>query len=122
MRTLLTFAQTIAKDVYGTYFFFCLYCRLPAVCLLVSTTSLTLFLLSVAWAEWPSAVLVVSFLAGILFSLQYLVFGCHRMFNLAAWCVRSLWRALFVRPAQVHAQGDGRAPARGTPETGVERS
>ena len=104
--------QAIAKDVYGTYVFFCLYCRIPTVCLLVSASCLTLFLLIVAWAEWPSAVLVVSFLAGILFSLQYLVFGCHRLFNLVTWCVRGLWHALRVRAGpSAQVREDGRAPA-----------
>lgn len=106
--------------MYGTYFFFCLYCRIPTVCLLVSATCLTLFLLTVAWAEWPSAVLVVSFLAGILFSLQYLVFGCHRIFNFAMWCVRSLWRALFVRP-QTRPEGHAPTVQQG-PTAGAEHS
>ncbi|KAH9926372.1 uncharacterized protein B0H18DRAFT_1005746 [Fomitopsis serialis] len=91
--------QTIAKDVYGTYFFFCLYCRVPTLCMLVSAMCLMIFLLTVAWAEWPSAVLVVSFLSGVLFTLQYLVFGCHRIFNLVAWCVRRAWTAVVRRSA-----------------------
>ncbi|KAH9830513.1 uncharacterized protein C8Q71DRAFT_368996 [Rhodofomes roseus] len=89
--------QIIAKDVYGTYFFFCLYCRVPALCMLVSATCLAAFLLNVAWAEWPSAVLVVSFLAGVLCTLQYLVFGCHRIFNFIVWCVKSVWCAVVRR-------------------------
>ncbi|KZT63633.1 hypothetical protein DAEQUDRAFT_733601 [Daedalea quercina L-15889] len=97
--------QNIARDVYGTYFFFCLYCRVPTVCMLVSVACLAVFLLTVAWAEWPSAVLVVSFLAGVLFTLQYLVFGCHRMFNFTAWCVRRVWRALVSRPTGRETEG-----------------
>jgi len=71
--------RTIAQDADGTYFSFCLRCRVPAACLLVSAMCLTVFLLTVAWSEWPDAVLALSFLSGVLFSLQYLVNGCSRI-------------------------------------------
>jgi len=35
----------------------------------------------------------------VLFTLQYLVFGCHRIFNLVAWCVKRMWAAVVRRSA-----------------------
>ncbi|KAI0931091.1 hypothetical protein AcW2_000050 [Taiwanofungus camphoratus] len=86
--------QRLALDVYGSYFFFCLICRLPTLCTFGSAFALMLFLLGVAWNAWPSAVLVMSFLSGVLLTLQYLVFGCHRLFNMVMWATRGLWRKL----------------------------
>ncbi|TFY65411.1 hypothetical protein EVJ58_g2011 [Rhodofomes roseus] len=71
--------RTMAQDVNGSYVTFSLHCRIPFVCMLISTMSLTVFLLSVAWSEWPDAVLAMSFLSGVLFSMQYLVYGCSRV-------------------------------------------
>ncbi|OBZ66030.1 hypothetical protein A0H81_14009 [Grifola frondosa] len=85
--------QRLAADVYGTYVFFCLTCRLPTLLMFGSALALMLFLLGVAWGAWPTAVLVMSFVAGTLVSLQYLVFGCHRFVNLLVWAVRSAWAA-----------------------------
>lgn len=53
-----------------------------------------IFLFTVAWEAWPTAVLVMSFVAGILVSLQYLVFGIHRFVNMAVWTVRRIWQGL----------------------------
>ncbi|PIL31040.1 hypothetical protein GSI_05736 [Ganoderma sinense ZZ0214-1] len=41
--------KRLAKDVYGTYFFFCLVCRLPTIHMFVSVLAVGLFLLSTAW-------------------------------------------------------------------------
>ncbi|KAK7686479.1 hypothetical protein QCA50_010075 [Cerrena zonata] len=87
----------LARDVYNSYFFFCLTCRLPALCMFVSACALMVFLFTVAWETWPTAVLVMSFAAGILVSLQYLVFGVHRFVNLVNWTVRSIWSKLVRR-------------------------
>lgn len=69
--------QKFARDVYGKYLFFCISSRLPAVCMFVSACALMAFLLSVAWSAWPTAVLVMCFIAGILISLQFIVYGLH---------------------------------------------
>ena len=42
-----------------------------------SALALMIFLLSVAWSAWPTAVPVMSFLAGTLVSLQFIVYGMH---------------------------------------------
>lgn len=76
--------------MYGTYFFFCLTCRLPTLCLFVSVCALLVFLLAVAWGAWSTAVLVMCCAAGVLLTLQYLVYGAHRTVNFAIWLV---WRA-----------------------------
>ncbi|KAI0674017.1 hypothetical protein C8Q78DRAFT_666780 [Trametes maxima] len=83
-----------AKDVYNSYFFFCLTCRLPTMCMFISTLALMFFLLSVAWTAWPTAVLVMSFVAGLLLSSQFLIFGVHRFVNLLVWVARVSWRRL----------------------------
>jgi hypothetical protein len=91
--------QKFARDVYGKYLFFCISSRLPAVCMFVSACSLMAFLLSVAWSAWPTAVLVMCFIAGALISLQFIIYGLHctiicmaEIFRRArrglAWCLR----------------------------------
>ncbi|KAK2459535.1 hypothetical protein APHAL10511_008441 [Amanita phalloides] len=70
---------TRAKDVFGSYFFFSLSARVPALCMVFSGMSLMLFLGLVAFEAWPQAVLVISFLIGLILSLQFLVYSAH-------WC------------------------------------
>ncbi|KAL7284924.1 hypothetical protein ACG7TL_000012 [Trametes sanguinea] len=77
--------QRVTKDIYNSYFFFCLTCRLPSMCMLVSALALMFFLLGVAWAAWPTAVLVMSFIAGVLLTSQFLVFGIHRFVEAVIW-------------------------------------
>ncbi|KAG1767438.1 hypothetical protein EDD22DRAFT_875865 [Suillus occidentalis] len=69
--------QKLARDVYGKYLFFCISSRLPAICMFVSACALMAFLLSVAWSAWPTAVLVMCFIAGFLISLQFIIYGLH---------------------------------------------
>ncbi|KAM5538370.1 hypothetical protein V8D89_007972 [Ganoderma adspersum] len=87
----------IAKDVYNTYLFFSLTCRLPILCMALSTVSLMSFLLAVAWTAWPTAVLVMSFVAGFLLTSQFVIFGIHRLVNFVVWTVRVAWRAAVRR-------------------------
>jgi len=68
-----------ARDVYGTYFFFSLSSRVPSFCMFISAFSLMGFLGLVAFDAWPYGVMAVSFLVGVVMSLQFLVFGAH-------WC------------------------------------
>lgn len=56
--------------------------------MLVSSIALLAFMLSVSFQVWPQAVLVVSFLAGILVTLQYLLFGAHRIVLGIRWVFR----------------------------------
>jgi hypothetical protein len=53
----------------------------------VSACALMLFLFRVAWQTWRTATLVMSFLAGVIVSLQYLVYGIHSLARLAARAV-----------------------------------
>ncbi|KAG2101341.1 uncharacterized protein F5147DRAFT_709205 [Suillus discolor] len=69
--------QKFARDVYGKYLFFCISSRLPAVCMFVSACALMAFLLAVAWSAWPTAVLAMCFIAGVLISLQFIIYGLH---------------------------------------------
>ncbi|KAH8099900.1 hypothetical protein BXZ70DRAFT_1008870 [Cristinia sonorae] len=119
--------QRLALDVYNTYFFFCLTCRLPTLALFVSAMALMVFLLTVAWEAWPTVVLVMSFLAGTLVGLQYVVWGVHRVGNGIVWVVRTIWLgtarllgmgrkagggpAASLSPAQPSASASASAPA-----------
>ncbi|EJF67498.1 hypothetical protein DICSQDRAFT_165322 [Dichomitus squalens LYAD-421 SS1] len=87
----------LAKDVYNKYIFFCLTCRLPMFCMAISIFSLMLFLLAVAWTAWPTAVLVMSFVAGFLLTSQFVIFGIHRLINLVVWVIRVSWRTVMTR-------------------------
>ncbi|KAF8803090.1 hypothetical protein BYT27DRAFT_7195962 [Phlegmacium glaucopus] len=68
-----------ARDVYGSYFFFSLSARVPALCMFISAFCLMGFLGLVAFNAWPQGVIAVCFLVGVVMSLQFLVFGAH-------WC------------------------------------
>jgi len=68
-----------ARDLYGSYFFFSLSSRVPALCMFISALTLMGFLGLVAFNAWPQGVIAVCFLVGIVMSLQFLVFGAH-------WC------------------------------------
>ncbi|KAF8642056.1 hypothetical protein AX14_009761 [Amanita brunnescens Koide BX004] len=72
-----------AKDLFDSYFFFSLTSRVPALCMLISGMSLMLFLGLVAYEAWPQAVLVISFVIGLIMSLQFLAFTAH-------WCAMRL--------------------------------
>jgi hypothetical protein len=99
--------QTLALDIYGSYFFFALSSRLPLIALIVSVLALVGFLGAVAWAAWPTAVLVMSGITGVLVSLQFIVYGFHRLALCLAWILRGAWlgavyvggevRAIFTR-------------------------
>ena len=77
-----------SSDEYPTYFYFSLVCRLPAMCLFVSACALMLFLLTVAWMAWPTAVLVMCFVTGVVLTLQYLIFGARRVVGGVMWVVK----------------------------------
>jgi len=82
--------QVQARDTFGTYFFFCLCCRLPTFFMLVSSIALLAFMFFVSFQVWPQAVLVVSFIAGILVTLQYLLFGAHRIVLGIRWVFKRI--------------------------------
>lgn len=86
--------QRMAMDVYGTYMFFCISARIPALCMFTSAFALMTFLLSVAWTAWPTAVLVMSFMAGVLISLQFIVYGVHCVVVLIAEITRNIRRGV----------------------------
>jgi len=85
-----------ALDTFGTYFFFCLCCRLPIFFMLISSIALLAFMFFVSFRVWPQAVLIISFLAGILVTLQYLLFGAHRIALGIRWVFKKIG-AIFVR-------------------------
>ncbi|KAM5538369.1 hypothetical protein V8D89_007971 [Ganoderma adspersum] len=62
--------KKLAKDVYGTYFFFCLVCRLPTIHMFVSVLALGLFLLCTAWVHSPTTALVIFCVFGVFVGSQ----------------------------------------------------
>jgi hypothetical protein len=50
--------------------------------MMLSATALMVFLLGVAWRAWRAAVLVMCFVAGLVGTLQYLVYGLHQVVKL----------------------------------------
>ncbi|KAF8880094.1 hypothetical protein CPB84DRAFT_1851933 [Gymnopilus junonius] len=72
-----------SRDLYSSHFFFSLSSRTPTFCTFLSALSLMAFLGIVAYDAWPSAVLMLSFLVGIIMSLQFLVYGIH-------WCAKKV--------------------------------
>ncbi|KAF8630696.1 hypothetical protein AX15_002770 [Amanita polypyramis BW_CC] len=74
---------TRAKDVFDSYFFFSLSARVPALCMVLSGISLMVFLGIVAYGAWPGAVLVISFLIGVIMTLQFLAYTAH-------WCATKI--------------------------------
>ncbi|KAI9510782.1 hypothetical protein F5148DRAFT_1176423 [Russula earlei] len=85
--------QTLATDIYSSYFFFSISSRLPLVALLVAVLALVGFLGAITWTAWPAAVLVVCVLTGVLISLQFIVYGFHRLALCLAWILRGIWLA-----------------------------
>lgn len=83
--------QTLAVDIYGSYFFFALSSRLPLLALFISVLALVGFLCAMAWTAWPNAVLIMCIFAGVLISLQFIVYGCHRIALCLAWVLRGVW-------------------------------
>ena len=106
-------AQTLAKDVYGKYFFFALSSRLPLVALVVAVLTLVGCLCAIAWTAWPAAVLVMCVFSGVLVSLQFIVYGFHHLALGFAWILHgalylgSRVRVVFSRPSQAATAGVG---------------
>jgi hypothetical protein len=110
----------LAVDIYGSYFFFALSSRLPLVALIISVLALVGFLCAVAWVAWPTAVLVMCGIAGVLISLQFIVYGFHRLALCLAWMLRGAWvRAVYVgsRMRAIFTRGQAQDPVENGPVT-----
>ncbi|KAI0253320.1 hypothetical protein BJV78DRAFT_1351907 [Lactifluus subvellereus] len=108
--------QTLAVDIYGSYFFFALSSRLPLLALFIAVLALVGFLGAMAWTAWPTAVLVMCIFAGVLVSLQFIVYGFHRIALCLAWILRGVWLGAGyvgnrVRGVFVRGQVQGSDPA-----------
>lgn len=64
-----------STDERASYFFFALSVRVPAFCMFMSACALTACLALIAFATFPGGALVLSFVVGVLMSLQFIVFG-----------------------------------------------
>ncbi|PIL31039.1 hypothetical protein GSI_05735 [Ganoderma sinense ZZ0214-1] len=85
----------LAKDLWAdTYVSFSLTCRLPILCLAILMVSFMASFLAVAWTAWPTAMLVVSFVVGLLLTLELVIFGTSRLVSFAIWFKGDAWRTL----------------------------
>lgn len=86
--------------------------------MLISSIALLAFMFFVSFGVWPQAVLVISFLAGILVTLQYLLFGAHRIVLGIRWAFKRLGvvssrlfsRSKEVEPAEKEKDDDSPKP------------
>lgn len=72
--------------------------------MLISSIALLAFMFFVSFRVWPQAALVISFLAGILVTLQYLLFGAHRIVLGIRWVFKrigAIFARLFSRSEEV---------------------
>ena len=69
--------------------------------MLISSIALLAFMFFVSFNVWPQAVLFVSFLAGVLVTLQYLLFGAHRL----ALGIRWMFKRIGAGFARLFSQG-----------------
>ena len=77
--------------------------------MLISSIALLAFMFFVSFQVWPQAVLVVSFLAGVLVTLQYLLFGAHRIVLGIRWVFRRIcagFTRLLSRSEEVESAGE----------------
>ena len=81
---------------FRTYFFFYLCCRLPIFFMLAPSIALLALMFFVSFHAWPQAVFAISFLEGVLVTLQYLLFGTHRIVLGIRWVPKRIG-AVFVR-------------------------
>jgi hypothetical protein len=114
-------AQRLARDVFGTYFFFALSSRLPLVALVVAVLALVGFLCAIAWTAWPAAVLVMCVFTGVLVSLQFIVYGFHRLAQGFAWILRGAWSGAVYLGSRVRAVFR-RRPNQATARVGLQGS
>ena len=78
--------------------------------MLISSIALLAFMLFVSFQVWPQAVLFISFLAGLLVTLQYLLFGVHRMALGIRWVFKRIgagFGRLLSRNKEVEPLGKG---------------
>jgi len=73
--------QKNALDVYDTYLSFSVTSRIPIIFTFLSACSLTAFLVIVSASVWPTAAIVLCGMAGVVCTLQYLIYGLHSL-----WC------------------------------------
>jgi len=73
--------QRIALDVYDTYLSFSVTSRIPIIFTFFSACCLTGFLVVVSASVWPTAAIVLCGFAGIVCTMQYLIYGLHSL-----WC------------------------------------
>jgi hypothetical protein len=98
-----TYTQTLAVDIYGSYFFFALSSRLPLVALFVAVLALVVFLGAMTWTAWPTAVLVMCVLMGVLISLQFIVYGFHHLALGLVWILQGAWLGVVYAGSRVRA-------------------
>lgn len=103
-------ARVRSRDMFGSYFFFSLQARVPIICMLMSGMSLMGFLGVVAWSVWPTGLLVLSFLVGVLMTLQFLVFGAWWFVGKVMCMGRKIGRAVKWLVGRGSGEGTSNTP------------
>lgn len=101
-------------DIYGSYVTFSLTSRLPAGFSILTVASLAFFIGGLAFHASPAATFVLCILAGMLITLQYLIYGIHSLLLFVARVFKSIrnsvlraFAAVFgARPAPASAPTD----------------
>jgi hypothetical protein len=94
-----------ALDIYGTYAFFCISCRLPAILMGVSTLALTGFIVRVSWAVWPSATIGLCASVSGVAMLQYIVLCAHAGLKLTSRVCTKIRKGTLHFVARVRMDG-----------------
>ncbi|THU85448.1 hypothetical protein K435DRAFT_843269 [Dendrothele bispora CBS 962.96] len=106
-----------SRDIYSTHIFFSISARIPALCLFLSSLTLLGFLALTAYAAWPTGVIVVCFLVGVVMGLQFVVRGVEVVGRLIGkgvrWIGKGAMKAVAVPVGFFMKSGDG-STANGT--------
>ncbi|KAF7973565.1 hypothetical protein HWV62_14832 [Athelia sp. TMB] len=66
--------KEMARDVNDTYVTFCFTARLPMITMFISSTSLVVWIISMAYQAWPVASIVLSLMIGMCFGLGWAIY------------------------------------------------
>lgn len=77
-------------DIYGSYVTFSLTSRLPAGFSILTVSSLAFFIGGLAFHASPAATFVLCILAGMLITLQYLIYGVHSFLLFVARVLKTI--------------------------------
>jgi hypothetical protein len=97
--------QQNALDLYDTYLSFSVTSRIPIIFTFLSACSLMGFMVIVSASVWPTAAIVLCGVAGVVCTLQYLIYGLHSI-----WCLgQRVLRVVRIGVVQCCARAFGKS-------------